>query len=686
MTGVAPRRGALLAIAIVACAMPVAACAQELARLFPEEADIHASAPGLVRLPLPPEVVAATAPDLADLRVFDREGREVPYLVDPGVPSGLERRERVGVEARVIDLEREEIPREGARSATRETYRVALPAEPPAGGAWTLVIDSARPRFVRGVEVRAVAPDGSATVLVPRASLVRLGQPLVDRDRIPLPPLAGGELVLTITGEEGFFLEPTIAFESDRKLAPAGLTEVDLPVLEQHREDGRTVLTVARPPALAAATLRFASGTAAFDRAVTVRDVAADGTATRVGAGRIVRAPAPGAEATERTGIALAPAHGDKLRIEIADGDSPPLADLRVRAAFSRPALLVALPPAPEGAPAGVLRFGGRRAHAPRYDLADLFTDARAKGAGLLAEPGSLPAASLGPVRPNPSFDAAPALAAVMRPGPKVDVDAWRWQRRLDVPESPEGLVRVRLEPGDLAQARPDHADLRVVDGAGRQWPYVVAAATERTSVDLRLTGPTSAKGTSRWTLALPASPLVLDRLELDTARPVLSRRYRLLGRDEDGNEHVLAAGMLAQDLRRPGPLHVGFAPARVESLALEIDDGNDAPSELTRAAAALALPSVLVAAPAGSYTLVAGNPDAPAPEYELERARDVVLDLHSVPATSGPGAVNARWSGSPGGAARRNAILQQLAIWGVIGLAVLVLGVLTLRAARRAG
>lgn len=675
----------LLLAVLVLGVLPGAARAQDLARLFPEEADIYASAPGLQRLPLPPAVLVACTSDLADLRLFDRDGREVPYLVDPGVPSGLQRRERVTVDARVADLTREEIPRENGKSLTREVYRIALPDGPPAGGGWTLAVAATQPRFVRGIEVRGIAADGSEVVLVPRASLVRLGQKLVDRDRVPLPRFDGPEIVLIIAGEEGFFLEPLLRFESDRKLAPAASSEVPLHVLGQRSERGRTVLEVERPPALVAARLRLASATTAFDRTVVVSDVAADGTTRRIGTGRVVRAPLPDdAAAGEQLEVDIARARGETLRVEIEDGDSPPLAELRVALAFSQPALLFALPAAPGDAPAGVLRFGGRRAYAPRYDIAALFRDAAAVSAELLSDPGRLPLARLGPVRANPRFDPTPALAPLMRAGPPVEVDAWRWQRSVAVPDSPEGLVQLRLAPDDLAQALTSRADLRVVDAQGRQWPYVFAPALERASVALRADGPRTKEGTSTWRILLPFGSLVVDRLILHTGRPVLSRHYRLLTRDADGKERVLAEGTLAQELRRPGPLAVAFAPARVENLELEVDDGDDAPIEIARVETPVALPSLMIAAPRGAYTLLAGNPDAEQPQYEIERARDVVLDLRAVPATAGAGGENTQWTGTPGGTARQQRRLQQVAIWSAIVLAVVVLGVLTLRMVRR--
>lgn len=674
-------------LALASSLLPGLAAAQQLVRLFPEEADVYVSDPGVVRLPLRPEVVAAASPDLADLRLFDRAGREVPYLVDPGVPSGSTRRERVTVDARVADLAREEVPREDARALTREVYRITLPDGARDADGWSLVADAAAARFVRRVEVRGVSADGSEVVLVPRASLVRLGQAHVDRDRILLPRFAGGEIVLVIEGEEGFFLEPVLRFERDRVLGAAGATEVPLELLLERHEEGRTVLELARPPSLVAARLRFASTTPAFDRDVVVYDVPAAGAPRKIGAGRVTRAPLAGASVPDQQlEVWLGVARGDRLRVEIADGDSPPLAGVAVAAVYSPPALLFALPPASGGEPAGVLRFGGRRAYVPHYDLGDLFRDAVAASAELLADPSRIPLARLGPVRPNPAFDASPALAPVMQPGPVLDVDAWRWRRALDVPSSPEGLVRVRLEPEDLAQARDDRADLRVADDGGRQWPYVVAPAAERADVALRVEGPTTRDGRSTWRLALPVESLRLDALRIETVRPVLSRTYRLSTRDAGGAGRVLATGTLAQALRRPGPLRIDFPPTRVSSLVLEVENGDDAPIEIVRAVVPVALPSLLVAAPAGSYALLAGNPDAERPAYEIERARDVVLELRSVPAAPGAGVENARWTGTPGGAARQRQRLQQVAIWSAIALAVAVLGLLTLRMVRRPG
>ena len=212
----------------------------------------------------------------------------------------------------------------------------------------------------------------------------------------------------------------------------------------------------------------------------------------------------------------------------------------------------------------------------------------------------------------------------------------------------------------------------------------MVAPAVRRTSVDLSATGPKSEDGTSVWKIAPPAAPLTLDRLVLRTARPVLDRRYRLLTRGDDGKEVVLATGALAQDLRRRFPTAIDFPATRVEALEREVADGDDAPIAIARIEAPLVLPSLLVVAPAGSYTLLAGNPDAELPRYEIEGARELLRDLGRVVAQADAGRDNPQWTGTPGGSARRRAWLQQLAVWGAIVLAVAVQGFVTLRLVRQ--
>lgn len=112
--------------------------------------------------------------------------------------------------------------------------------------------------------------------------------------------------------------------------------------------------------------------------------------------------------------------------------------------------------------------------------------EARALAASSLYERGARREASLGATVDNPSFDASPALAPLMRSGASVDAALYTHQRTLDVAPSSDGLVRFTLEPEDLAVTRGDLADVRVVDEKGNQWPYLVERDAEMAGTEAR--------------------------------------------------------------------------------------------------------------------------------------------------------------------------------------------------------
>ena len=109
-------RGRVLVALLGLVALPARAeerAEADLRRLFPQQAAVFVVPPGgLARLKVPAEVLAAVGPDLSDLRLFDRRGREVPYVID----TGPEARARVEVketaEAAILDVQRQEIRRD----------------------------------------------------------------------------------------------------------------------------------------------------------------------------------------------------------------------------------------------------------------------------------------------------------------------------------------------------------------------------------------------------------------------------------------------------------------------------------------------------------------------------------------------------------------------------------------------
>ena len=687
---------------LLVAAGPAGVAAEEpagVAALFPRRAAVGAPAGRLVRLELPPEVLAACRPDLSDLRLLDSREREVPFLVLEGLApeEGVEMRavfrpELLAAERQTV----ESVPgREGGPELRWERYVVAAPPEPPEGERWELVVETGRRELVRRVEVAAAGDGEGGGRAIAEGSVFRLADPPRERLRVPLPPLRGelapARLAVTLEGEGEEFLEPVLRFERVRELPGGERARVPLALIEIESSGGRSVLVLERPRGLVPDRLAIETATPAFDRRVEVWDEGPGAAGEALGRARVFRLSGPaGVEGLE---IPLEPARGDRLRLVIHDGDSPPLAGLEVLAAIRRPALVFALPeadPAGDGTATASLYFGGGRAFPPRYDLQDLApslerpaTGTAATVAERLYDPAALPAAELEAIRENPRFDPAPALAFALRPGSPLDVRRWRWRLPLAGRPSAEGLVRLRLGLPELARARGDLADLRIAGGDGRQWAYLIEAGNVREQKPLEVAGPESEDGVSRYRLVPPAAPATLDAVTLEVAAPFFDRPFTLETRRDD-RVVVLARGRLVLPPRDPRPVEVHFPAARVEELTLAVEDGSDPPLEIARAEGWFPVPELYFAAPAGDYGLLVGNPEAEPPRYELSRVRDVVLAVSAGEAEAGELAENpgyragARWLAAPG--------LQRALLWGALLLAVAGLAFLTLRLARREG
>jgi hypothetical protein len=242
------------------------------------------------------------------------------------------------------------------------------------------------------------------------------------------------------------------------------------------------------------------------------------------------------------------------------------------------------------------------------------------------------------------------------------------------------------LTAADLAQARPDLADVRVVDAESQQWPYLLGHEPAHAWADLAVAAPTRRRTASVYPLRLPVTPVALDLITLESEAPFFDRASSVTARLADGTEVTLAAGRLVLFGEQRRPITLGLRPERIESLELVIEDGNDAPLRFRAAHAHLVERDLYLAAPAGEYALLVGNADAAAPRYELERVRDVVLAVTSGTAEAaelGPNpaySVRARLASGE----HLEGTLPKIVLWVVLLGAVVVLIVVTLRLARR--
>ncbi len=668
---------------IIVIALPAVALAEPgtLAILFPLRAPIAADGTGLTRLELPPEVVGNCRPDLADLRILTADGAEIPYLVDSPDPPGVATRVRHSFSPEIAEARRsrEVVDRVDIH---RESFVFEVPKLPSDVPAWELVLDVATREFVARLDITAVGADGARTPVIDRGAVFRLPSSAAEKLRFTLPTTGAVRLEVAVESRDLGYLEPRFSLEASSLLPATGSSAVGLPLVEIRKLGGSTEVVVQRPRGIVPRRLVIATATDTFHRSVTVWDEGPGADPEPLGANSVFRiaAIAP----VETLEIPLRSPRGDRLRLVVDDGDSPPLEDVEVTATMPRPVLVFSMPGKPVS-----LYYGGGRAHRPRYDLASLDPDrltaatgAAARTARAMLDPARATIATLGdPIR-NPSYDPAPVLAFAIHPGAELDPRPYSHRRRLEVVPSAEGLARLRLGPADLAVARSDLADLRIVDAEGRQWAYLRQDAAASIPIPVEIEEHRVDTRVSSYTIGIEDGPLSLHRLDLEVKAPYVDRDFRLTAELPGDGERVLARGRLVRRVGDPRPVTIAIPPTRVTGLRLEVTDGDDAPLGFGAVEVHTMVPDLYMAAERGEYRLLLGHPDDRTPVYELERVRSAILavpvaEIGSLELEPNPDfSVASRISGS--------AATQKLLLWLALGTAVVVLVAITLRAARQ--
>ena len=655
-----------LGLALLALAPTEQARAQPpdpYARLFPFEADVEIDQPGAYLVPLDADVLSEARPGLDNLRLVARDGTEVPWLVEGDVP---ERPTWVDVPLLPLHVARsEEWP-----LVAREAFVVELPELPHGVDSWDVDLRSAVPEHVERVIVEALEQDGRPSRILYEGSIFRLLAPLRERTRVPLaaPP---GPVRITLESNEARNLAPDVhAVAARPRVAPEELS-IELAIDSVRHGDGRTIVRLARPRGVVPPLLRIDASDPTFHRPIVVRDVGPGSERTVLARAAIWRVAE--LHRAAELDVPLARARGEALELELVDGDTPPLDGLVVRAIVPRPMLVADLP-----GPV-TLRYGGGRAHPPSYDFTGLVPGGEARR--LLER--EIPIARVSTPRRCPYYEPAPALGFAMRSGAAVELHRFTHARAVQIEDAPEGLARIRLTPAEIAHARADLGDLRVVDSESRQWPYLLERAADVAHVSVAPS--TSRDGMlSRFVVLLRDSPLPVTAIELASAEPYIDCDYVVRGRLGDG-WRVLATGRLT---RRPDrddalriDLRVAGAASRVDELAVEVRDGGDAPLAVSNAVVDVEVADLYVAAPHGRYRLLVGDPTAEAPEYELARARGLALSVAATDVRPEQLLPNPDWLPE-----RDTVAIAEIFLFVALAIAVLFLGWLSLRLARSEG
>jgi hypothetical protein len=572
-------------------------------------------------LELPPEVLARSRRDLGDLRLVDLRGGEWPYaLITAAQPEPCH--------AELVSVSR--------REKVASSWTVSL-GEGCVVRALRLGLEGHD--FAKSATVELSVDGKRWTTALAGAAVFdqRFGGRVVHEDRIRLP-----------AGEPARFVRVTL---DDVASAPVEVRDVEVLAgpasVERWRRDLRVL-----PPRLEGEwheyelaaedfpleqlELAVADPLFARDMQLVARQLRGGGRMeeTVLGAAMLYRQLAlAGARPGERLTLEVqVPPPGATLVLRVHDRSDRPLSKLRATATGPSRSLVFVF----DSAMPAALYYGNPQTRAPGYDLGGLV--GRATPAAVFRLQGEAE---------NPLFRPQPPLSFVESHGAPLELERFAWQRALTLGDG-DDVYAVVPEPSDLARVRPDLGDLRLVDASGAQVPYVLERHAALRLVPVAL-GPATGgarKGVSRQLVTLQGladgEALPVEALELEVKETFFSRAA-FVTTPAEGGRRVLYTGALERGAKQRGPVVLPLHGARVRELALEVEDGDNAPLSITAVRARIEVPRLAFKAKgqATGLRLLYGAPRVAPPSYDLAALSAEVLAYAARPVTLGPAGPN---------------------------------------------
>jgi hypothetical protein len=554
---------------------------------------------------------------LADLRLFDASGREVPYLLVTPAPRGPDWRS-----GQILPI---------VATKTASGFEAELETGGTAGAIDRVRITGLPAPFLKRFRLEGGGDRSRWTLLVAEGTLFDLPDERLRRLDVDLP--AGDYRYLRLTWDDASSGRLPLPLRVEARLMrpvdPGPPARVPVAFERRPSEPGKSRFRLRLPAArLPVVALELAveggpAGPLLRPALVTEGRLAAGGPETteispvRLGETTLRRAVRDGLSAADLR-IPIQRPEGPDLELTVDDGNNPPLPLSGVTAE------LAPLPwiyfEAAGDAPL-TARFGDRDAAPPRYDLEALRDQvARAHTA----------AARWGAVR-----DLQPdERTAVESPLPAygAPVDAAKFRDRRAIPAGPRGLTALLLDAAVLSRS-PGLADLRIADAQGRQIPYLLERRDEPLSLALPAPARRVEKGDapslSRYRLELPYPSLPAARLVVTTPARVFERAVRLdeipvpalePRRDREPRERTVAeATWRHADPETPAPsLTLDLPSGPATRFDLLIEEGDNSPLPLDPPHLLLPADRLRFFNPQGALTLLYGQPGLPPPRYDL--------------------------------------------------------------------
>ncbi len=567
---------------------------------WPFSQELTAPQPGLTQVELSPEVLARGKEDLSDLRLLDRDGREVPFFINRPV---IQASKEASLRSLQMRMEPQKTVIEGE-----------IPPEFAADGINAVYLVSPSDDFLKPISL-AVSRDRRhwKGIFDSRPIFKQPGRPLSTT--LQFEPLNASYLRITLDDSR----TPPIRVQDLRLWArPKALPNLKSVPLEwppSVANGGKTELNLSLPaPNLTLDSIRIDAQDGVFAREVAAfAKVFSDGDFhdELMGTGYIYRV-SKGPQGAEELSLNLRRRiPGRALILRINDGDSPALSIKGVSAAVI-PSFLMFDAPA-----LGTYKliFGNILAAPRRYDVAAL-------GERLLQT--RFNGASVGPVSQNPSFRAPEVLPEVPSVGSPLDTSTWRYRRKVLLTDA--GLQRIELDPEILAHDGNRLADLRLTRD-GKQIPYVLDQTGVTRELGLDVKESPQEKSKSRWVVELPQKGIPLSSVRFSVSEPLFSRSVALYQEAADDRGDTVRQDLGVGNWARTGqngnqefeiPLFKN--PLRSDRLILEIENGDNPPLHIARARGFYQAPRLYFkATPGADIFLHYGQDQAGRPQYDID-------------------------------------------------------------------
>ena len=542
---------------------------------FRYERDVRPAAPGPARLAADVDLLTGSRPvspsgegGLEDFRLFDRSGREVPYLV---VSTASSAPRWIGGSTSAIPVTKSE---SGFELDLGEVAAVDR-----------LRVSGIRPPFLKRFRLEGSGDRVHWVVLAGEATMFDLPGESLKATEIGFA--AGSFRFLRLTWDDR---------QSARVTAPERVSAMTLdgpappppraiPVRYETRpsEPNRSRFRIQLPgPGLPIVAFQISVRAGNLLRPAEITEARLSGDViapVRLGSATLRRTEIGGVAASDMRIPVTAPQE-TQVELSIDDGDNPPPDIVEIRAELG---------PLPwiyfESPDGGVLegRFGDPKLPAPKYDLESMRQYVASRK---LVDASWGPRRDLVPAAAEPSAALLPDRGAVLEVAPS--------SVRREIGASPAGLTAVVLDAEVLAHAG-DVADVRIVDAEGRQVPYILEACAEPLSIDLAAlesvpAPPGGSSRVSRYEARLPFATLPRARLVLTTTARVFERSVELLVRVPARPEEEASTRTLAQVSWRHADLDHAAAPLILDvpagsgaKLELDVDEGDNGRLPLDR-------------------------------------------------------------------------------------------------------